>query len=122
MASNSTLNKPLHTQRLEHALNLNPFMKQAEEILNQAIDSDDDEPNSEGFERYLTYEQKSLMYNSESVGERKWLYNMLLSDTESESEISDEDAYVSELLKNYVQEKKYRADYYENPEVSRTII
>lgn len=115
----STSSKPAHIQRLEKALDLRPFMSEAERILNQAIDSDDDELNSSDYEKYLTYEQKSLIYNAESVGDdRKWLYNMLLSDTESETEISDEDSYVSEMLKNHIQEKKYRAKYHQNPNVS----
>lgn len=115
----ATTSKPAHIQRLEKALDLRPFMNEAERIFNRAVDSDDDETNSSDYEKYLTYEQKSLMYNSESVGEdRKWLYNLLLSDTESESEISDEDRYVNEMLKNRIQEKKYRAKFHQNPNVS----
>lgn len=121
MATSSS-NKPAHIQRLEQALDLRPFMGEAERILNRAIDSDDDELNSSDYEKYLTYEQKSLMYNAENIGEdRKWLYDMLLSDTESESEISDEDTYVSEMLRDHIRDKKYRTKYHQNPIVSQHI-
>jgi DNA helicase INO80 len=51
--------------------------------------------------------------------ERKWLADVLLSDTDScDSEISDQDEYVREMLKNHVREKKYRKKYYQNANVS----
>jgi DNA helicase INO80 len=118
----TTSSKPAHIQRLEQALDLKPFMSEAERILNQAIDSDDDELNSSDYEKYLSYEQKSLMYNEGVGDERKWLYNLLLSDTESETEISDEDVYVSEMLKNHIREKKYRAKYHQNPNVINLLL
>jgi paraquat-inducible protein B len=109
--------KPSH-HRLDDALNLNPFMEEAEEILNSAIDSDDDSDASD-YEKYLNYEQKSLLYNTESLGEdRKWLHNTLLSDTESESEISDEEKYVGELLRDHVKQKKIRKEFHQEPTVS----
>lgn len=114
MASNS---KPLHIQRLEQALDLGPFLSEAEKILSQAVESDDNE--SDEFEKYLTYEQKSLMYNAENVGDdRKWLYNILLSDTESESDISDVDGHINEMLRDHVREKKYRNKFHQNSSVS----
>lgn len=116
MANTSTM-KPTN-QQLQDALNLNPFMAEAEKILNSAIDSDDDSDTSD-YEKYLNYEQKSLLYNTERLGEdRKWLYNTLLSDTESESEISDEDKHVSELLKDHVKQKKIRKEFHQDPAVS----
>lgn len=117
MASTST-SKP-SKQRLEDALNLNPFMEEAEGILNSAIDSDDESEASD-YEKYLNYEQKSLLYNTENLDEydRKWLHNTLLSDTESESEISDEEKYVGELLRDHVREKKIRKEFHQDPTVS----
>jgi hypothetical protein len=116
MASTSSI-KPTN-QRLEDALNLNPFMVEAESILNSAIDSEDDSDASD-YEKYLNYEQKALLYNSESLDEdRKWLYNTLLSDTESESEISDEEKYVGELLRDHVKQKKIRTQFHQDPTVS----
>jgi len=109
--------KPLHIQRLEKALDLGPFMKFAESVLssqNEAENSSEDE----GVKRH-TYQDKELMFNSENIGDdRKWLYNLLLSDTESESEVSDQDKYIGEMLKDHVREKKYRQKYHQHPQVS----
>lgn len=52
--------------------------------------------------------------------DRKWLQDILLSDTESEPEISDEDEYIREMLKDHVKEKKIREKYYQNSHVSRS--
>ena len=111
-------------RRLKNALDLKPFMAEAEQILNRGCDSEDSELENE-FDKRPTYEEKELMYNYNAENdndERKWLYNLLLSDTESDSEeISDEDQYVGEMLKDHVTEKKYRAKYHENPNVSMLI-
>lgn len=110
--------KPLHIQRLERALDLGPFMKHAESVLSK----NDDENSSEDEEgvRRNTYQDKELMFNSENIGEdRKWLFNLLLSDTGSDSDISDQDKYIGEMLKDHVREKRYRQKYHQNPNVSR---
>lgn len=113
MANKSNV-KSIHIQRLEQALDLKPFMKEADKILNQPIDSDDDS-NTSDYEKCLNYEQKALLYNTECIGEdRKWLYKILLSDTESESEISDEDKYVGEMLRDHVRQKRIRRKYQQN--------
>lgn len=49
--------------------------------------------------------------------DRKWLQDILLSDTASEPDESDEDEYIREMLKDHVKEKKIRAKYYQNPHV-----
>lgn len=58
-----------------------------------------------------------------SIGsERRWLEDILLSDSETEaSEISDEDEYIKDMLRNHVREKKYRAKYYQSSNVSFSI-
>ncbi|XP_055594739.1 chromatin-remodeling ATPase INO80 [Uranotaenia lowii] len=135
---NRKMAKPLHIQRLEAALDMRPFMAYAREMLSKPltssededddIDSDDDScsDNSNGnFRNYrrLAYgvkvskqernEDKRYLYNLTSVGpERLWLQNLLLSDSDSESEISDEDEYVRDMLRNHVRERKYRGKYY----------
>jgi chromatin-remodeling ATPase INO80 len=112
--------KPLHIQRLEKALDLGPFMKNAESILTKNDESDESEGSESGVRRH-TYQDKEVMFNANHIGEdRKWLFNLLLSDTESDSEISDVDKYVSEMLKDHKREKKYREKYHRNPSVSRT--
>lgn len=61
---------------------------------------------------------KLKIYNLSQVGEdREWLQDVLLSDMESESEPSDEDEYVREMLREHVKEKKIRDRYYRNPHV-----
>ena len=111
--------KPLHIQRLEKALDLGPFMKYAESVLSKNDDFQEESDDDETAQRRHTYHDKELMFNSENISEdRKWLYNLLLSDTESDSEISDQDKYVKEMLKDHVREKRYRQKYHQNPIVS----
>jgi len=112
-----------YLQKLEKALDLKPFMSEAEKLLNRVYDSDDDTDSENEFQQKRpTYEEKEMMYKSGNIDdERKWLYNVLLSDTESESEISDEDRYVAEMLTDYVQEKKIREKYHQNPNVRNLI-
>lgn len=58
------------------------------------------------------------MYNFSQVGpDRKWLQDLLLSDTDTDGEISDEDDYVRTMLKDHVKEQRYRAKYYQNADV-----
>lgn len=66
---------------------------------------------------------KLQIYNLSEIGtDRKWLQDILLSDTESDvDEPSDEDEYIREMLREHVKEKKIRAKYYQNPHVSQTI-
>lgn len=111
--------KPLHIQRLEKALDLGPFMKYAESVLSK----NDDIENSSDDEGVCrdTYQDKESMFNSENIGnDRKWLFNLLLSDTESDSEFSDQDKYIGEMLKDHVRAKRYRQKYHQNPNVSYT--
>lgn len=109
-------NKPPHIQRLEKALDLAPFIRHAESILRN--DTENSSEDEEGLKQ-PTYHDKEAMYNSENIGDdRKWLYNLLLSDTESESEVSDQDRYIGEMLKEHAREKRYRQKYHQNPTVS----
>lgn len=110
--------KPLHIQRLEKALDLGPFMKYAENTLSKNDDIQSESDDESGIRRQ-TYHDKELMFNADNIGEdRKWLFNLLLSDTESDSEISDVDKYVNEMLKEHKREKKIREKYHRNPNVS----
>jgi chromatin-remodeling ATPase INO80 len=110
--------KPLHIQRLEKALDLGPFMKYAESILSKNDEIQSESDDESGIRRH-TFRDKELMFNADNIGEdRKWLLNLLLSDTESDSEISDVDKYMSEMLKEHKREKKLREKYHSNPSVS----
>ena len=60
------------------------------------------------------------MFDFSTVGpERMWLKNLLLSETETESEISDVDEYIHEMLKNHLREKKIREKYNDSSQVSK---
>lgn len=108
---------------IEQSVNIKPFMKEAEAILNRCCESDEDSESENDYQKHQTYEQKEIMYNKDIFDkERKKLYNILLSDTETESEISDEDRYVNQMLKDHVREKKYRAKYHQSPSVSKSYI
>lgn len=77
------------------------------------------ETNTQCLERN---EDKRYLYNLTSVGpERLWIQNLLLSDTETESEISDEDSHIREMLKNHLSERKYRGKYYSTLNVRLTV-
>lgn len=56
---------------------------------------------------------KLQIYNLSQIGpDRKWLQDVLLSDTETEEEVSDGDEHIREMLREHVKEKKIRAKYY----------
>lgn len=114
-----------YLQKLEKALDLKGFISEAESVLNRVYDdSDDTDSENELVQKRPTYDEKELMYNAaENIDEeRKWLYDVLLSDTESDSEITDEDRYIAEMLKEHAQEKKLREKYHQNPSVSSKIL
>ncbi|XP_037942615.1 chromatin-remodeling ATPase INO80-like [Teleopsis dalmanni] len=129
--------KPLHLQRLERALDMKPFMKYAREILAKPLSSEDDsaEDSTEACSdnesengtnrkkckklfgsRIERQNIKMHLYNfSELSNDREWLFSIVLSDTESESELSDEDDYIKQLLKSHRKMQKERERYYKTP-------
>ncbi|XP_058985395.1 chromatin-remodeling ATPase INO80-like, partial [Musca domestica] len=128
--------EPLHKQRLEAALDMRPFMQQAREILSRPLTSPeeseaDDSPGEESYDdesamggsrkkksKKLGTKQerqavKSSLYNfSELTADREWLYDVIMSDTDTETDISDEDDYVKEMLKTHMKQQKLRENYY----------
>lgn len=132
--------EPLHIQQLEAALNMRPFMEHARKVLSQPLSSSDDsnateEDESQGdgvadnFDdeadgarkkrnrRIGTKDErqsvKMHLFNfSDLTNDREWLYDVLLSDTDTETEISDEDDYVKELLKTHIFEQRHRENFY----------
>uniref|UniRef100_A0A1I8N1Y1 Chromatin-remodeling ATPase INO80 n=1 Tax=Musca domestica TaxID=7370 RepID=A0A1I8N1Y1_MUSDO len=128
--------EPLHIQRLEAALDMRPFMQQAREILSRPLTSPeeseaDDSPGEESYDdesamggsrkkksKKLGTKQerqavKSSLYNfSELTADREWLYDVIMSDTDTETDISDEDDYVKEMLKTHMKQQKLRENYY----------
>ncbi|XP_057370086.1 chromatin-remodeling ATPase INO80-like [Daphnia carinata] len=123
------LAKPVHIQRLERSLRLEPFLDQVQEALRR-----DDDDSSDSFHDpavKMTEDVKFLhglpvsksdrltsklrLYNFEQVGnERAWLKDVLLSDSssnESESEDHVEEG-IHELLYLHRLRKKYQAKFY----------
>ncbi|XP_060645595.1 chromatin-remodeling ATPase INO80 [Drosophila nasuta] len=59
---------------------------------------------------------KAQIYNfNDLTSDREWLYDLILSDTESEPPMSDEDAYVAQMLREHLQEQRQRKNYYKKP-------
>ncbi|KAI9565028.1 hypothetical protein GHT06_008772 [Daphnia sinensis] len=127
--SEQHLAKPVHIQRLERSLCLEPFLDQVQEVLRR-----DDDESCDSFHDpavKLTEDVKFLhglpvsksdrltsklrLYNFEQVGkERAWLKEVLLSDSssnESESE-GHADEEIHELLYLHRLRKKYQAKFY----------
>uniref|UniRef100_W8APB8 Chromatin-remodeling ATPase INO80 n=1 Tax=Ceratitis capitata TaxID=7213 RepID=W8APB8_CERCA len=139
MTNQRTIAEPLHIQRLEAALNMKPFMEYARQILSKPLSSGDDsiateedEANRGGTDnsedegggarkkrhRLLGTKEdrqsaKMHLFNfNDMTSDREWLYEALLSDTDTETEISDEDDYIKELLKTHIFEQKHRENFY----------
>lgn len=134
--------QPLEEKRLEAALDVEPFLSYAQKVLTAPLTSSDeydessDEDSTNNTDsssgggagsirnfRKLAYgvkaskqernEDKRYFYNLSSVGpERLWLQNLLLSDTETDQDISDEDEYIKDMLRMHMREQKYREKYY----------
>jgi hypothetical protein len=63
-------------------------------------------------------EDKMCLYNFSNIAaDRVWLQNILLADSDSADNISDEDRHVQELLREHQQDKKIRENYHRNPNV-----
>ncbi|XP_061386788.1 chromatin-remodeling ATPase INO80 [Musca vetustissima] len=131
--------EPLHIQRLEAALDMRPFMQQAREVLSRPITSPeeseaDDTPGEESYDdesaaggsrkkkskKVGTKQErqalKASLYNfSELTADREWLYDVIMSDTDTETDISDEDDYVKEMLRTHMKQQKLRENYYKKP-------
>ncbi|KOC66120.1 Putative DNA helicase Ino80 [Habropoda laboriosa] len=126
---------PLHLQRLERSLNIQPFLRQINELFHDPASEDDksvSSESSEGSDNYLDNVlirkeeeriNKLRLYNMSSVGEeRRWLQDILLSDSsdssasgsDTDSPITEED--FQEMLKFHILRKKYQARFYQKPE------
>ncbi|XP_017060734.1 chromatin-remodeling ATPase INO80 [Drosophila ficusphila] len=56
---------------------------------------------------------KAQLYNfNDLTSDREWLYDVLLSDTESDDPTITEDEYVQQLLREHVREQRQRKNYY----------
>ena len=62
---------------------------------------------------------KVQLYNfNDLTADREWLYDVLLSDTDTETEVSDEDDYIKDMLKTHLKQQKLRENFYKKPTVS----
>ncbi|XP_075145715.1 chromatin-remodeling ATPase INO80 [Haematobia irritans] len=132
--------EPLPIQRLEAALDMRPFMQHAREVLSKPLTSPeeteaDDSLVEESYDEEsgvptATRKKKSRklgtkaerqaikaqLYNfSELTADREWLYDVIMSDTDTETEISDEDEYVQDMLRAHVRQQKLRENFYKKP-------
>ncbi|KAK2584287.1 hypothetical protein KPH14_006689 [Odynerus spinipes] len=125
---------PLHLQRLERSLNIQPFLRQIDDLFQEHASEDDksmSSDSSDGSDAYLddvlTRKEeerinKLRLYNMSSVGEeRRWLQDILLSDSESSASGSDTDSPITEedfqeMLKFHILRKKYQGRFYQKPE------
>ncbi|XP_076167632.1 chromatin-remodeling ATPase INO80 [Ptiloglossa arizonensis] len=126
---------PLHLQRLERSLNVQPFLRQINELFQDPASEDDksvSSESSEGSDNYLDNVlirkeeeriNKLRLYNMSGVGEeRRWLQDILLSDSsdssasgsDTDSPITEED--FQEMLKFHILRKKYQGRFYQKPE------
>ncbi|XP_017878637.1 chromatin-remodeling ATPase INO80 isoform X2 [Ceratina calcarata] len=126
---------PLHLQRLERSLNVQPFLRQINELFQDPASEDDksvSSESSEGSDNYLDNVvirkeedriNKLRLYNMSTVGEeRRWLQDILLSESsDSSASGSDTDGPITEedfqeMLKFHILRKKYQAKFYQKPE------
>uniref|UniRef100_A0A182K429 Chromatin-remodeling ATPase INO80 n=1 Tax=Anopheles christyi TaxID=43041 RepID=A0A182K429_9DIPT len=135
MASNNNVKKSLYTQRMLSAFGMQGFVRQAKRFsaaAKSATSSEDEQNQYSGssdeseefgnkfFHQAAARSYRERMFDFSTVGpERMWLKNLLLSETETESEISDVDEYIHEMLKNHLREKKIREKYNNSPQNSQ---
>uniref|UniRef100_A0A182FL94 Chromatin-remodeling ATPase INO80 n=1 Tax=Anopheles albimanus TaxID=7167 RepID=A0A182FL94_ANOAL len=120
--------RSLSTQRMLSSLAMKNFLRQAKQLCGSVAsesssedeqrkdhgDSSDDsgEFASKFFHRAAARSNRERMFDFSTVGsERTWLKDLLLSETESEYEGSDEDEYITAMLKDHLKEKLIRDKY-----------
>uniref|UniRef100_A0A2M4CXS2 Chromatin-remodeling ATPase INO80 n=1 Tax=Anopheles darlingi TaxID=43151 RepID=A0A2M4CXS2_ANODA len=114
------------------SLAMNRFLRQAKQLCGSVVsessseeeqqngpgDSSDDsnEFGSKFFHRAAARSNRERMFDFSTVGsERTWLKDLLLSETESENEGSDEDEYITAMLKDHLKQKLIRDTYNDSP-------
>ncbi|XP_063977113.1 chromatin-remodeling ATPase INO80 isoform X2 [Diachasmimorpha longicaudata] len=126
---------PLHLQRLERSLNIQPFLNQVNDLFQDHLSDDGKSVSSDSSDESSSYannvlnqkEEKRInnlrLYNMDCVGdERRWLEDILLSDSsdssqsgsDTEGPITEED--FKDMLKFHILRKKYQGRFYQKPE------
>ncbi|XP_074643398.1 chromatin-remodeling ATPase INO80-like [Tubulanus polymorphus] len=141
------LAEPIHVQKVIHALRLNPLLDYIDDLLKKPLqisdvediggdlndeDRDSDDPEDEGVKitngiATTKAERKSdqmRLYNFTRVKKsRRWLKNILLSDSSSEEDnvelVPDsqgkmDDSYLRSLLKMHKVQRQTQSDFYKN--------
>ncbi|KAK7075741.1 putative DNA helicase ino80, partial [Halocaridina rubra] len=122
--------KPVHVQRLEQALRLEPFLNYVEHVLNQPVSDIDAASESEtectsalknGLSRTKEEREndKSHLYNFDSVRrKRMWLKDVLVSssDTESDDDVELNQEYLENMLREHRLRKHDQSHFYQNEE------
>ncbi|KAK0088895.1 hypothetical protein PV325_010346 [Microctonus aethiopoides] len=128
---------PLHLQRLERTLNIQPFLSQVNDLFQDNVSDNDKSASSESSDESNSYTNSVLnnkeeerinklrLYNMTNIGdERRWLQDILLSDSsdsDSGQSESDTDGPITEedfqdMLKFHILRKKYQGRFYQKPE------
>ncbi|KFB50887.1 AGAP005035-PA-like protein [Anopheles sinensis] len=117
---------PLHTQRILSAFSMEGFMRQSEshcsavasvlssdeEQQYSGSSDDSDEFGSKFVHQAAARSNRERMFDFSTVeSDRMWLKDLLLSETETEQETSDEDEHIERLLKEHLREKMRREKY-----------
>lgn len=134
----SDIAKPLHIQKLEHTLDVRPFLAEVTKIFEYPTsdpDSSESETESHGNDggkvngekicngiptsKQERKSDKHRLYNfSQVAGEREWLRDVLLSDSEDSAEEENwtVDQHIKEMLYHHQLRRKYQKKYYSNPD------
>uniref|UniRef100_A0A0C9S052 Chromatin-remodeling ATPase INO80 n=1 Tax=Fopius arisanus TaxID=64838 RepID=A0A0C9S052_9HYME len=126
---------PLHLQRLERSLNIQPFLNQVNHLFQDHLSDDGKSVSSDSSDESNSYPNNVLnqkeeerinnlrLYNMNCVGdERRWLQDILLSDSSDSSQSgSDTEGPITEddfqdMLKFHILRKKYQGRFYQKPE------
>ncbi|XP_068249212.1 chromatin-remodeling ATPase INO80 isoform X2 [Palaemon carinicauda] len=110
--------KPVHVQRLEQALKLDPFLNYVQNVINQPISdidtASDSEPEGEvsiknGITRTKEEREndKSHLFNFEGLRKKRYWLKEVLVDSDSDDDIDDSE-FTQEYLENMLREHRLR--------------
>ncbi|KAK3911986.1 Chromatin-remodeling ATPase INO80 [Frankliniella fusca] len=134
----SDIAKPLHLQKLEQTLDVRPFLAEVTKIFEYPasdLDSSESETDGHGSDgvkvngeklcngipttKQERKSDKHRLYNfSQVAGEREWLRDVLISDSEdsAEEENWNVDQHIRQMLYYHQLRRKYQKRYYSNPD------
>uniref|UniRef100_A0A915K6Q5 Uncharacterized protein n=1 Tax=Romanomermis culicivorax TaxID=13658 RepID=A0A915K6Q5_ROMCU len=121
--NNNPIAPPIHVQALQKHLDLGPFIDQLERVfskpLNESVGGNEDlssllSCNSIWKDLPDRKNYLSEFYNFKTVGKRKWLKNLLLEDSDSETDeqVNITDTDIKILLKIHKYRRKFQKRYH----------